>query len=561
MDFDIAIVGSGFGGSFMAMIARRLGRSVILLERGRHPRFVIGESSTPLANLLVEELARRYDLPRLLPLAKWGTWQKTYPQVGCGLKRGFTFFHHRFGRPFVHDPERRDQLLVAASPRDEIADTHWYRADFDQFLVREAQSLGAEYLDQAKLAGMAVGNEGVKINGEREGRRFSVRARFVIDASGPRGFLQRALDLPETSFENFPRTQALYSHFAGVRRWENVAAVSSKRPGAACRSAAGAASLGAEQPPYPVDDAAVHHVFDGGWIWVLRFNNGITSAGVAARETLAKELRLAEGAPAWKRLLQRLPTLAEQFSGASVELPFIHTPRLSFRSGAVAGPRWALLPSAAGFVDPLLSSGFPLTLLGVARLAEILATGWNSPGFEECLGRYGRCTLEELDAAALLAGALYANLNDFPLFAALSLLYFASASFSETARRLNRPQLAGGFLLHDDPRFGPQLRSCCERARRARENSGLTAATRAKLIEDIFDAIAPIDMAGLSDRSRRNWHPADARDLLNAARKLGVARSEIEQMLDRCGFFPPQDSGAVAASAVVLRGRGTCGTL
>ena len=68
-DFDIAIVGSGFGGSLMAMIARRLGRSVILLERGRHPRFVIGESSTPLANLLLEELARRYDLPRLLPLA------------------------------------------------------------------------------------------------------------------------------------------------------------------------------------------------------------------------------------------------------------------------------------------------------------------------------------------------------------------------------------------------------------------------------------------------------------------------------------------------------------
>ena len=31
-------------------------------------------------------------------------------------------------------------------------------------------------------------------------------------------------------------------------------------------------------------------------------------------------------------------------------------------------------------------------------------------------------------------------MNDFPLFAALSLLYFAAASFSETARRLDRPQ-------------------------------------------------------------------------------------------------------------------------
>jgi FADH2 O2-dependent halogenase len=55
--FDIAVAGSGFAGSLMAMIARQLGLSVILLERGRHPRVVIGESSTPLSNLLLEELA------------------------------------------------------------------------------------------------------------------------------------------------------------------------------------------------------------------------------------------------------------------------------------------------------------------------------------------------------------------------------------------------------------------------------------------------------------------------------------------------------------------------
>ena len=113
IDFDIAVIGSGFGGSLSAMIARRLGRSVVLLERGRHPRFAIGESSTPLANLLIEELALRYDLPRLLPLAKWGSWRKTYPQIACGLKRGFTFYHHQFEEPFLNDSDRRDQLLVA----------------------------------------------------------------------------------------------------------------------------------------------------------------------------------------------------------------------------------------------------------------------------------------------------------------------------------------------------------------------------------------------------------------------------------------------------------------
>ena len=532
-DFDIAVIGSGFGGSLMAMIARRLGRSVILLERGRHPRFVIGESSTPLTNLLLDELARRYDLPRLLPLAKWGSWQKTYPQIACGLKRGFTFYHHQFDRPFDYHPDHRNQLLVAASPRDEIADTHWYRADFDHFLVGEAQSLGVEYLDQAKLQGVTVDCESAQIEGWREGKKITLRARFIVDASGSRGFLHRALGLPEGTFGALPQTQALYTHFVGVKRWENGPGVTR------------------EEPPYPVEDAAVHHVFDGGWIWVLRFNNGITSAGVAANDQLANALGFSEGAPAWKRLLRRLPTLEGQFDGASVEFPFVHAPRLSFRSGVAAGPRWALLPSAAGFIDPLLSTGFPLTLLGVGRLAEILESAWGSPRLEECSRNYSLRTLRDLDATARLVGALYASMDDFPLFAALSLLYFAAASFSETARRLNRPELAGEFLLHNHPCFGAQLRACCERASRARQDRGFTAAANAALRDDIFRAIEPVDVAGLSDRGRRNWYPVDARDLLNAAGKLGAGEAEIQQMLVRCGFFQATNiAGSPAAGRI-----------
>jgi FADH2 O2-dependent halogenase len=92
--FDMAIIGSGFAGSLTALILRRLGWSVLLLERDRHPRFAIGESSTPLANLLLEQLGERYDLKEIAALSKWGTWQKTHPELACGLKRGFSFYHH-----------------------------------------------------------------------------------------------------------------------------------------------------------------------------------------------------------------------------------------------------------------------------------------------------------------------------------------------------------------------------------------------------------------------------------------------------------------------------------
>src|SRR5688500_7035315 len=109
-DFDLAIVGSGFGGSMLAMIARRLGLRVMLLERGRHPRFAIGESASPLAGILIEQLADRYDLPRLRPLSAYGTWQQSYPAVGCGLKRGFTYFKHDQERVYRAEPDRSNQL-------------------------------------------------------------------------------------------------------------------------------------------------------------------------------------------------------------------------------------------------------------------------------------------------------------------------------------------------------------------------------------------------------------------------------------------------------------------
>ena len=114
--FDLAIVGSGFGGSIMAMIARRLGLWVALIERGRHPRFAIGESTAPLFNLILEELCRRFDLPRVLPLSSYGAWQREYPEMGCGLKRGFTFYKHEEGNCFQSLPDRGGP--GTARPRD-----------------------------------------------------------------------------------------------------------------------------------------------------------------------------------------------------------------------------------------------------------------------------------------------------------------------------------------------------------------------------------------------------------------------------------------------------------
>jgi tetracycline 7-halogenase / FADH2 O2-dependent halogenase len=506
--FDLVITGSGFAGSLMAMIARRLGYSVILLEKGSHPRFVIGESSTPLTNLLLETIATEYNLPRLLPFSKWGSWQKQYPKVACGLKRGFSFFHHTPGKKFERSATHENELLVAASPNDRIADTHWYRPDFDLFLVKEAQALGVEYRDQVVVTEFVAEEDFVDVRGTSRGQQLGVRASQLIDASGPNGFIKQQLNLPLAQQNCLLPTEGLYTHFEDVPLLETVT------------------EFQESSAPYPSDASAVHHLFDGGWVWVLRFNNRITSAGVSATREFATELNLSEGEPAWHRLLSRYPSLQRAFEGARPILPFRHHASLPFRFDQLSSKNWLLLPSAAAFVDPLLSTGFPLTLLGVLRVAELLKN--RESHYVPALEKYFVSTSKDLDAVELLIGALFRSFHDPQRFRWLSFLYFAPMLHSEAATRLGRRRAIAGFLMRDDPIFWPAAKLLLEEV-----IDGHVAT--AQLEERVTAIIAPLDLGGLLDNTRQNWYPADSFTLIRNAAKAGVPPAEMESMLQRVG--------------------------
>ena len=510
-DFDLAIIGSGFSASLLAMIARRIGLTVILIERGAHPRFAIGESTSPLMNLIIEQLAERYDLPRLLPLTTFGAWQRNYPEIVCGLKRGFTYFKHEPATRFRAAADKSNQLLVAASPNNEVADTHWLRADVDHFLLREAVALGAEYSDQTALNTVALA-DGAHLQGERGGQSLQVRASLVIDASGPNGFLTQKLNLAN-SFENYPPTQSLFSHFIGVHRCDQMPEYEVN-----CT------------PPYPLDDAALHHVFEGGWMWVLRFGNGVTSAGIAVTDELAAELNLSEGAAAWRRFLKRFPSIAAQFADAEAIREFTWMPRLALRVKSAAGPDWALLPSAAAFVDPLFSTGMPLALLGVERLGKLLENGLAQTNEKEQLSEYSATTLAEADHTAQFIAGCYGAFPQFENFVSYSMFYFAAASYSEMARRLGNRHLVQRFLAIDRQPFAA---AALELSCLLRQTPSIRPA---KFAADVKQSIAPLNIAGLCDAGKQNWYGVDLNDVILGAEKLGKTAAEMRTILQQAAW-------------------------
>jgi tetracycline 7-halogenase / FADH2 O2-dependent halogenase len=499
------------------------GLSVILLERGRHPRFAIGESSTPLASLCLDRLAAQYGQADLRQLATHGRWIEHLPGLRRGLKRGFSFYRHRPGRTYANGEANEARLLVAASPTDRVADAHWLREDVDHHLVRQAAAAGVEYRDQTEVTSVEVSGRGIRLATLRRGEIGEIRAGIVVDATGPGGLLRHALGIPSRLRRTKARSLLLYSHFSGLRLFADVA-----------REAGADLSPG----PYPEDWAAVHHVLAEGWMYVLRFDHGVSSAGLLATPAGARSLRLTAGgdpAGGWRRLLARYPSLAAQFGDARPVFPVRFAGLVQHRLARAAGERWVVLPHTFAFVDPLFSTGIAWSLLAVERLAELLRPKTRSATRVGGLRRYEALLSAEADQVDRLVAGAYMALPDFTLFAAQAMLYFAVVSFIEAKQRLRGGDGWEGFLGAGDAAVEGLYRNAFRRLAVLTGGGRRPApeADRRGFVDWVARQIAPRNVAGLADPSCRNLYPVDLDRLVERSHLLGLTPAGVRRALPR----------------------------
>ena len=535
---EVAIVGSGFAGSLLARVLAGLGYDVVLLDRGTHPRFAIGESSTPLGNLSLERLGIRYGLEDCYRMATHGRWLAHVPELRRGLKRGFTFYRHHPDEPFQNRGFESERLLVAASPDDALADTHWLRADVDHHFVREAVAAGVDYRDGVELTAVDVSGGAVRLAGRRDGDAFELRAGFLVDASGPGGFLARQLSIPSGLARTVTRSAIVYSHFDGARLMQDVVP-------------------GMPRGPYPDDWAAVHHLIDEGWMYSLRFDHGVTSAGFLLTPRGISSLagnKPVDATSLWLTVLQRYPTLMNAFADATPVMPIAYRPMVQHRLTRATGDRWALLPHTYAFVDPLFSTGIAWSLRAVERLAlafESAASSRRAPALN-VLARYDAALDAEADQIDRLVAGSYEAMTHFDLFAAHAMLYFAIVSFAEVSQRMAPEESAAwnGFLGVDDDVVRPLLGEALQRlsAITKRRGSVGTADERRGFADWVARAIAPRNIAGLAEPGRRNLYPLDLDALVEKHALLGMSRAQLIDALPALRGMAPEPSFATASA-------------
>tara|TARA_B100000073_G_scaffold302483_1_gene269990 strand:- start:615 stop:2105 length:1491 start_codon:yes stop_codon:yes gene_type:complete len=402
--YDVLILGSSFSGSILGWILAAQGMRVFMLDRHTHPRFSIGESSTPVADIVIADLAKRYALPQLASLSMYGRWKQELPHLVCGKKRGFSYFKHRKGECYGHSCGK-DSLLVAASACDAESDTHWLRSDVDTYLFRQSCDAGVHAIENCHVNQIVRENNGWRVSWRHTGtdQYQNDCARIIIDATGHGGLMGDKLGLSRLDKTLSTTTSALYGHFRGVESWD-------------ARQLANGDSSTID--PFRSDDAAQHHLIDDGWVWLLRFDDGRTSIGLVENRQVNINHDL-EGY--WKNRLQCYPSLWSLFENCQAIPQLYQTGSLQRLWSESSGPGWAMLPTTSGFIDPLHSTGIAHSIHGVARLASLLLHDEHStPAWDQ----YGQNVIDEIRFIDQLVSAAYAAINHFELFSAASSLYF-----------------------------------------------------------------------------------------------------------------------------------------
>ncbi|WP_025131887.1 NAD(P)/FAD-dependent oxidoreductase [Pseudomonas sp. PH1b] len=494
--YDVIIIGSGISGALTAAILARSGLSVLILDSAQHPRFSIGEATTPESGVLLRLLSRRFDIPEIAHLSSPDQIIEHVGSSACGIKLGFSFAWHQQGA--ASSPEH----LVA--PPLKVPEAHLFRQDIDYFALLIALKYGAESRQNIKIEGITLTSDGVEV---ALANAAPVQAAFIIDAAAQGAPLARQLGV-RTTEGLATDTCSFFTHMLNVKSYEDALA-----------------PLSRSRAPIALFQSTLHHIFEEGWLWVIPFNNhpqgtnplcsvGFQFNNAKYRPTEAPEIE-------FRKLLKKYPAIAEHFKDAVNAREWIYAPRINYRSVQSVGDRFCLLPQATGFIDPLFSRGLITTFESILRLApKVLEAARTQRWQREHFIEVERHCLNAVSTNDQLVSCSYEAFSDFHLWNVwhrvwLSGSNLGSAFLQGLLRDLEHSgdcdqfdaalQAARfpGCLSLNSPAYESLFAQSCQVVQRARELAAPVADTARKLHELIKEHESELLPFGYSQISNR----------------------------------------------------------
>src|SRR5438128_8434412 len=315
--YDVAIIGGGPAGSTAAALLAQAGRRVILFEREKFPRFHIGESLLPFSMKAFTRLGLHEKFSRAGFIKKYGG-----EIIGACSENGTKFY---FKDGYRSQTDHAYQVT---------------RGDFDKVLLDHARECGAEIRDETSVDSVEFSNEGIQLGVRSDGSFRSVRARYLVDASGRNSVLGRQFKIKKT-YDHLQKL-SIFAHYEGVWRRDGIDGTLTVLVRAVDR-----------------------------WFWLIPVTAERTSVGmVLDSETFRKSKVTAEDF--LEQALAEQPTIAKRMTNARRVSKVYVEADFSYRSARLHGDRWLLAGDAAGFIDPIFSSGVFLAVFSGERCGDAL---------------------------------------------------------------------------------------------------------------------------------------------------------------------------------------------
>lgn len=335
--YDVAIIGGGPAGSTAGTLLARAGRRVVIVEREKFPRFHIGESLLPFSMKAFQRLGLNEKFRQAGFMEKFGG-----EMVGACSEEGVKFY---FKDGFGSQTDRAYQVT---------------RADFDKVLLDHAAENGAEVREETSVERIAFSEEEVQLclRG-KDGAARDVRARYVIDASGRNSVVGSHFRLKK----NYAHLQKLsvFAHYDGVLRDPGIDGTLTRLVRAVDR-----------------------------WFWMIPLTEERMSIGVVLDAAVFKNAKLSPEEFLDQALTEQ-PVIANRMLAAERTTPVTVAADFSYRNEKLAGARWLLAGDAAGFIDPVFSSGVFLAVMAGEQAADALHVVLDQPEKQRRLfARYER---------------------------------------------------------------------------------------------------------------------------------------------------------------------------
>ncbi|RDZ63843.1 FAD-dependent oxidoreductase [Haloferax sp. Atlit-12N] len=410
--YDVIIGGSGMSASLTAMILGKHGLDVVMLEAGSHPRFAVGEAMLPQSSMWMWILGEYHGIPEIQYLSDTNDIVDNVTS-SCGIKHSIGFAYHEPGQSVATDHSH--QLIPPSLPF--YSESHLLRSEVDQYLVAAAERYGVEYLDETEITGVDIGQDEVAVTTDR-GR---IDATFYVDGTGGNSVLADEMGYREDAPELETDSRAIFTHVEGLAPFDELLDEAA-RPGQSNR----------------LHDGTLHHVFDGGWMWIIPFDNferseaNKASVGLVLDRTQYPTDESVSAEREARRVIAEFPDIERHVESATPVRPWVRTGRLQRTANQSAGHRHYLTNNTYGFVDPLYAVGLVNTLESVFVSTNLLLDAFEDDEFSATrFAPIDEMHRRQLATNDRVISNAYKSMGDFRLWNAWTQMWLGQVLFHD----------------------------------------------------------------------------------------------------------------------------------